>query len=571
MENASRPRSEVLRLLRPFLPWMALSVVTGICAGGATVALLATINQVLNRPGGLAGGLLLTFIALCATVLVCRATSDMSGNFVGQRLVAQLRKELASKILAAPIDALERYRTHRLMPVLTQDVDMISDVAFVLASNVIALAIALGCLAYLALLSPPLFAMLVVALVLGVSLQALAQSRGVSGFWKARDHEEVLHKAYRAISEGAKELRMHRARRGRIFDGQIGSTVDAIRRINSRAINTYVLASAFGSALFFLLIALILGWAALRTTEPVVLSGFVLVLLFLKGPMDQIAGALPNLGRAKVALQRIADLSARFASPEPHLHLDSPPGEVRLDHGLELRGVRYAFDAPEGGKAFEIGPIDLKLGKGELVFVVGDNGSGKTTLIKLLLGLYAPQQGEILHDGQPVTALARDDYRQLFTTVFSDFYLFEDLVAGGEEGQAAALPEAALPYLQRLEIAHKVSVRNGSFSTIDLSTGQRKRLALVHAYLEGRPVLVFDEWAADQDPSFRHLFYTELLPELRARGHLLVVISHDDRYFHLADRIVRMEAGRMVQPQEGAQPVAAASASPASQGALADI
>ncbi|MXN28689.1 cyclic peptide export ABC transporter [Delftia sp. CH05] len=569
MENASRPPSEVLRLLRPFLPWMALSVVTGICAGGATVALLATINQVLNRPGGLAGGLLLTFIALCATVLVCRAASDMSGNFVGQRLVARLRKELASKILAAPIDALERYRTHRLMPVLTQDVDMISDVAFVLASNVIALAIALGCLAYLALLSPPLFAMLVVALVLGVSLQALAQSRGVAGFWKARDHEEVLHKAYRAISEGAKELRMHRARRGRIFDGQIGSTVDAIRRINSRAINTYVLATAFGSALFFLLIALILGWAALRTTEPVVLSGFVLVLLFLKGPMDQIAGALPNLGRAKVALQRIADLSARFASPEPHLHLDSRPGEVRLDHGLELCGVRYAFDAPEGGKAFEIGPIDLKLDKGELVFVVGDNGSGKTTLIKLLLGLYAPQQGEILHDGQPVTAQTRDDYRQLFTTVFSDFYLFEDLVAGGEEGQAAALPEAALPYLQRLEIAHKVSVRNGSFSTIDLSTGQRKRLALVHAYLEGRPVLVFDEWAADQDPSFRHLFYTELLPELRARGHLLVVISHDDRYFHLADRVVRMDAGRIAAPQPHPEHQGPAATEPTPDAALA--
>lgn len=566
MENASRPSSEVLRLLRPFLPWMALSVVTGICAGAATVALLATINQVLNRPGGLAGGLLLTFIALCATVLVCRATSDMSGNFVGQRLVAQLRKGLARKILAAPIDALERYRTHRLMPVLTQDVDMISDVAFVLAANVIAFAIALGCLTYLAMLSPQLFAMLVVALVLGVSLQALAQSRGVAGFWKARDHEEVLHKAYRAISEGAKELRMQRARRGRIFDGQIGGTVDAIRRINSRAINTYVLATAFGSALFFLLIALILGWAALRTTEPVVLSGFVLVLLFLKGPMDQIAGALPNLGRAKVAMQRIADLSARFASPEPHLRLDSPPGEVRLERGLELRGVRYAFDAPEGGKAFEIGPIDLRLDQGELVFVVGDNGSGKTTLIKLLLGLYAPQQGEILHDGRAVTAQTRDDYRQLFTTVFSDFYLFEDLVAGGEEGQAAALPEAALPYLQRLEIVHKVSVRDGSFSTIDLSTGQRKRLALVHAYMEGRPVLVFDEWAADQDPSFRHLFYTELLPELRAKGHLLVVISHDDRYFHLADRIVRMEAGRIVPPHA---PAPTAATEPERDGALA--
>jgi putative ATP-binding cassette transporter len=119
MENAGRQPSEVLQLLRPFLPWIALSVATGICAGGATVALLATINQVLNRPGGMAGGLLLTFIALCATALVCRATSDMSSNFVGQRLVAQLRKSLARKILAAPIDALERYRTHRLLPVLT--------------------------------------------------------------------------------------------------------------------------------------------------------------------------------------------------------------------------------------------------------------------------------------------------------------------------------------------------------------------------------------------------------------------------------------------------------------------
>jgi putative ATP-binding cassette transporter len=143
----------------------------------------------------------------------------------------------------------------------------------------------------------------------------------------------------------------------------------------------------------------------------------------------------------------------------------------------------------------------------------------------------------------------RDDYRQLFTTVFSDFYLFEDLAAGPDEEQGEAsmqvLPQRALPYLERLEIAHKVSLKNGAFTTTDLSTGQRKRLALVHAYLEGRPVLVFDEWAADQDPTFRHLFYTELLPELRAKGHLLVVISHDDRYFHLADRIITMSAGRI--------------------------
>jgi putative ATP-binding cassette transporter len=543
-------RGEIGRLLKPFLPWIVLSAVTGISAGAATVALLGTINGVLNQPGGLAGGLLLTFIGLCGVALFGRMASDVSTNFVGQRLVAQVRKSLAQKILAAPIDALERYRTHRLMPVLSQDVDMISDVAFALSGMLISLAVALGCLSYLAFLSPPLFGLMLVALVIGITVQLMAQIRGEAGFWKAREQEDQLHKAYRAISEGAKELRMHRTRRTRMFSGQIERIVDTIRVVNGRAINTYVIATAFGSALFFLLIALILGWAAFQPTEPAVLSGFVLVLLFLKGPLDQIALLLPGVGRAKVAFQRIGDLSARFATPEPHLHLERASNGVILKNEIGMRGVRYAFDAPEGGEAFTLGPIDLELRRGEMVFVVGDNGSGKTTLIKLLLGLYAPQSGDVLIDGSAVKPEGRDDYRQLFTTVFSDFYLFEDLVAGEEsEGGAGmeVLPETALPYLERLEIAHKVSLKNGAFSTTDLSTGQRKRLALVHAYLEGRPVLVFDEWAADQDPTFRHLFYTELLPELRAKGHLLVVISHDDRYFHLADRVITMHAGRIAE------------------------
>ena len=551
MTTAPGSDGEFARLLKPFLPWMLLSAVTGIGAGAATVALLGTINQVLNRQGGLSGGLLLTFIGLCAAALFGRMVSDVSTNFVGQRVVALVRKSLAQKILSAPIDALERYRTHRLMPVLSQDVDMVSDVAFALAATLIACVTALGCLAYLAYLSLPLFGVLVVALAIGAMVQAMAQIRGVNGFWKAREHEDQLHKAYRAISEGAKELRMHRARRQRMFGGQIERIVDNIRAVNGRAINTFVMATAFGSGLFFLLIALILGWASFRPTEPAVLSGFVLVLLFLKGPMDQIAGALPAVGRARVAFRRIADLSARFATPEPHLHVGRTGSELKFEHEIVLRGVRYAFDAPEGGEAFALGPIDLRLCRGEMVFVVGDNGSGKTTLVKLLLGLYAPHEGHVAIDGAAVDAERRDDYRQLFTTVFSDFYLFEDLAAGEGEAHGEAsmqvLPQRALPYLERLEIAHKVSLKDGAFTTTDLSTGQRKRLALVHAYLEGRPVLVFDEWAADQDPAFRHLFYTELLPELRAKGHLLVVISHDDRYFHLADRVVHMRAGRIAE------------------------
>ncbi|WP_144635228.1 cyclic peptide export ABC transporter [Bordetella genomosp. 13] len=543
-EAARSERRGLAGLLRPFLGWIVLSSVCGIAAGAATVALLGTINQVLNQSGPLQGQALYVFIGLCLVALAGRAVSDISTNLVGQRLVAQVRKMLARQILSAPIDALERYRTHRLMPVLTQDVDMISDVAFTLSSTVIALATALGCLVYLAWLSPAMFGVLLVMLLLGTACQLRYQARGMAGFWQARDMEETLHKAYRGISEGAKELRMNRERRHRVYRDGVAHSVDRIRDINWKAINTYVTARAFGSALFFLLIALILGWATLRGSEPGVLSGFVLVLLFLKGPMDQIINTLPSLGRARVALKRVADLAARFATPEAALADASGLDTDRrpaMERGIELRGASYTFDAPAAGQpGFVLGPIDLTVRRGELLFVVGDNGSGKTTLIKLLLGLYMPSDGAVLLDGKPVGHAERDDYRQLFGTVLSDFFLFEDL-PGGQQ----SLPETAQPYLQRLELAHKVSVQEGAFSTVDLSTGQRKRLALVHAYLEGRPVLVFDEWAADQDPAFRHLFYTELLPELRAQGRSIVVISHDDRYFHVADRIVHMRAGRV--------------------------
>jgi putative pyoverdin transport system ATP-binding/permease protein len=179
--------------------------------------------------------------------------------------------------------------------------------------------------------------------------------------------------------------------------------------------------------------------------------------------------------------------------------------------------------------------------RGEALFIVGENGSGKTTLVKLLLGLYVPQKGALLLDGESVTAAKQDDYRQLFSAVFSDYFLFEDLVAGDDK-----LAERSAVYLERLQISHKVGVENSLFTTLDLSTGQRRRLALVHAYLEQRPIMMFDEWAADQDPTFRRTFYTELLPDLKRQGKTLIVVSHDDRYFDAADRIIRLAEGRIV-------------------------
>jgi len=194
---------------------------------------------------------------------------------------------------------------------------------------------------------------------------------------------------------------------------------------------------------------------------------------------------------------------------------------------------------------FVLDVADVTISRGELVFIVGGNGSGKTTLIKLLLGLYQPSSGTLELDGQPVSEEAVEDYRQLFSAVFADYHLFEDIVA-----PAVALPRVNA-WLHRLDLAHLVDLHAGSFSTVDLSTGQRKRLALLHAILEDRDILMFDEWAADQDPTYRQLFYTTILPELQGLGRTIIVVSHDDRYFGVADRVIHMEGGRILGIEPG--------------------
>lgn len=542
---------EMLRLFRPFWPLSLFSTVMGVVAGLATAWLLATINDGLHAPNGISGVTILTFIGLCALTLVGNAISGVGNSVIGQRIIASLRKDISARIVCAPIAAVERYRVHRLLATLNSDVDTVSAFTFSFPSFAVAVAIAVGCIVYMLVLSPLLFLLALVAIIVGLGINQYASLRWDYHYRGVRGAQDELQKQYRAITEGAKELRLNRERRLRVHGVQLSGAADLIGELKIRAMRLYYATGAVGTTLFFLVIGIILMLQSHLGVDSHVVSGFVIVMLYIRGPIETVAGGLPALIQARVSLQRIAELSSQFENREPRLLAGaSEIGEGDAAESMQrlaLHNATYAFPAVGDAAPFQLGPIDLEVTRGETLFIVGENGCGKTTLVKTLLSLYTPAHGDLLVDGSPLQDDRRDAFRQQFSAVFSDYHLFDDLVVS----DAVTLARAR-SYLDQLELGHKVSIVDGAFSTIDLSAGQRKRLALVHAYLENRPWMVLDEWAADQDPTFRRFFYTQMLPDLKREGKTLIVISHDDRYFDLADRVVRLHRGRIVQEASGA-------------------
>jgi putative ATP-binding cassette transporter len=343
------------------------------------------------------------------------------------------------------------------------------------------------------------------------------------------------------LIEGIKELKMHHARRREFLDDVLRPAEWAAR--NSQFIGDGLnnAAIAWGRLAFFVAIGLLLFTGrTFFAIDAATLVAYVLTILYLMSPLEQIMGWLPFLGWATASVSQIERLGLMLDEKEPETLM---PKTIAPWRQIDLFGVTHTYHREGQPHDFVLGPIDLTLVPGEIVFIIGGNGSGKTTLGKLITGLYAPENGEIQLDGQSIDADNREDYRQLFSVVFDDAVVFDSLWGL----DAADLDRRAREYLCQLELDHKVTVTDGTFSTVNLSRGQRKRLALLTAYLEDRPIFVFDEWAADQDPVFRKIFYLRLLPELKQRGKTVLAITHDDRYFAHADRIVKLEVGQVVE------------------------
>jgi putative ATP-binding cassette transporter len=529
-------------LLRYSRRVVILAIATGLIAGIGSAGMIALINTSLAS-GADMKVLIGSFAGLGLLVLLSGYTSRALLIHLSQNAIFDLRAHLSRQILNAPLRFLEQYGGHRLLASLTDDVQVITGSLLGIPALCINITTIIVCMIYLGWLSGTVLVSVLAFMALGVLTYNALIKRALRYLRLAREEQNSLFKHFRSLTQGTKELKLHIQRRNAFLDEQLDGTARDLRRFNIRGLRIYAGADGFGQFLFFVFIGLLLFVLPLvREVNVQTLTGYTLAILYIMVPLEVILNFIPAFGRAQIALQHVESLGLSLDKIGAERHAATPAPRAVSWERLELVGVAHAYHQENAEESFLLGPLDLEFEPGELVFLTGGNGSGKTTLVKLLTGLYAPEAGEVRLNGEPITDENREWYRRHFSVVFSDFYLFESFLGldSSDDGDAHARD-----LLFKLQLEQKVQINQGQLSTTELSQGQRKRLALLTALLEDRPFYIFDEWAADQDPVFKGIFYTQFLAELKASGKTALVITHDDAYYHLADRTIKLDYGRV--------------------------
>jgi len=533
--------------VRRLLFWALLS--SGASAGALAVVNTAARNIADRASDAVELWLCLGFVALLAVYAVSesRMVARMSADI--ETAIDTARARMLDRLTRADLQRLEAWNRSELYESVTRNCGVVSMNSQYLALTVRSAILTLAVLAYIASVSFIAFVFVGSLLAVG-SIAHLRLGRELEKRRKESSATEAaMFEHISDLFDGFKEQRLNRARGrelGAGFAAASQATVDARSEIHLHGWQQFV----FGETAFNTMLGMIAFVVpALSRAFADQVARVVSAVLFMATPVFGLMQTVMIMAEAEAAAGAIIDLEDRLETliePGSEPGRDADPVDVSPDfQEILFEGVEYSFPAAPGERPFTVGPIDLVLRRGETVFITGGNGSGKSTLVKLLTGLYRPARGKISVDGRMVKAGREVELRERMATVFSDFHLFPRLY--GVDPETAGGPEADA-LLRRMEMEDIVEIVDGRrFSRRELSAGQRKRLGMIVALLEKKPILVLDEWAADQDPHFRRAFYRSFLPEIKARGVTVIAVTHDDHYFDAADRRLRMDDGKLTE------------------------
>jgi putative pyoverdin transport system ATP-binding/permease protein len=470
---------------------------------------------------------------------------------IAENAICSVRIRLADKIRRSDLLALETIGGTDIHARISRDTASIAQAARPLFSAAQSAVMIIFTMGYIATVS--LTAMLLCAgLIAGGAAIYLKDRKGYeAGLNSSSEREDELFASLTGLLAGFKELRINQAKSDDVF-GDFAETAGRVRDVRTRVMilfsNNIVIIEMF---LILLLGAVVFVLPILSDTFTGSATKIVAAILFFFGPLGNVVTMIPVASQVNVTIANLQRLEATLDATlaKSTACEDAPLVDMSSFKTIRFDGICFTYLDPDGNATFQVGPVDCTVHHGEMLFLVGGNGSGKTTFLKLFTALYQAQQGAIRVDDEEIGPANIQSYRNLFSAIFSDFHLFDKL-----HGLRDAAPERVNALLKLMEISHKTAFVDGYFTNTRLSTGQRKRLALVVSYLEDKAVYVFDEVAADQDPHFRRYFYETLLPELKMAGKTVVVVTHDDRYHHIADRVLQMDYGTLHVISKPAEP-----------------
>lgn len=480
------------------------------------------------------------FLGLLVIYVASSITSSYLIAYLSQELIQGMRITLSNKILKAAYHKLEN-QTKRLFTILTDDINAIANTVNKLPTILTGFTQVLGCFLYMLFISWQLFALFMVVFLITFILYRLPLNSYNERLRMARSHQNELFGHFEGLIYGLKELTLNRKFRESYTDSVIRPLCDEQKRHFLYGNTIVEVFSRWGEMILLLGIgAILLLIREYAITEYSVLVQFLTVTLFTISPLSKITSYMPQMRRINVALEQIdeagLDLDETIAVSKHH-KFEKPHQPF-----VSLREVTYTYYHADEEKFFQLGPISLEIEKGEIIFLIGGNGSGKSTLAKILCGLYPPQDGEVYSFGQKIDTDNIESFRDQFTAIFSDYYLFEHMYHIDSE----VIVQNAQKYLKLLELDKKVKIEGQRLSTTQLSTGQKKRLVLLLSYLEDKPFYLFDEWAAGLDPHYKKVFYKHLIPDLQKQGKTVFVITHDETYFDCADKVLMLKDGKLL-------------------------
>jgi len=524
-----------------------LVIMSGL-GGISTAAILAAINAGLAGAGdGKKTSLWAATLFLVSLFLFIKSQYYVTITATAEieAIIHKLRLRVMDQIRRSELLALEKIGRSSIVAAITSDTAVLTQASNMLCFSVQGAVLVFFVGIYVAYLSLAAFAMTVVIVAAAAAIFHMKNRRLIAEKRQSAEWEGRLFDRLTDFLDGFKEVRLNSGRSADLFDDAVHvSRTAANIKIRSQA-ETFKMIVTSQFSMYVLLGAVVfvapqfsesLGGSSLTKTTT--------ALMFVVGACFGLVQSIPILLSANAAADRIDQLEAALRTAAASTKARDIQVAKRFDK-IEMHDIVFRYVDKFSETAFQIGPLDFSLRSGELVFITGGNGSGKSTFLRVLAGLYPPDSGEITLDGMHISDETRDAYRALMSAIFFDYHLFRRLygVPEPEPGEVDRL-------LTKFRLADKTGLSaDGEFRTLDLSGGQRRRLALIVSMLEKRPILLLDEWTAEQDPEFRRKFYDELLPEMMKAGATVVVITHDDRYLDELDlpaRRIRMDEGRIV-------------------------